>query len=76
MLSPILADFNSDAKLDLAVLDQYSNNVRLSLGNGNGTFTSVQTVGTGGIGYPVATADLNGARTTTTSSPRSTIRPG
>jgi hypothetical protein len=35
----VVADFNGDGKLDLAVANQGSNNVSIFLGNGDGTFT-------------------------------------
>jgi Bacterial Ig-like domain (group 3)/FG-GAP-like repeat/FG-GAP repeat len=57
-----VADLNGDGKLDLVVANSYySNTVGVLLGNGDGTFQTVVTYGSGG-GYPgsVAVADVNG----------------
>jgi Flp pilus assembly secretin CpaC len=59
-------DFNSDGNLDLAIVNQTTNNVAILLGNGNATFT--QATGTPPTGSPIAvgkspvaiaTGDLN-----------------
>ena len=36
--SVTVGDFNGDGKLDLAVANRYTNNVKILLGNGDGTF--------------------------------------
>lgn len=57
------ADFNGDGKLDLAVASFY-NSVSILLGNGDGTFTFLRTVGPGPAGQSptrrVVLADFNG----------------
>jgi len=64
----VLADVNGDRKLDIVVancggpVSCASATVGVLLGNGNGTFRTVSTYGTGGWGsfaYPVAIADVN-----------------
>jgi Flp pilus assembly secretin CpaC len=59
-------DFNSDGKLDLAIVNQTTSNVAILLGNGDATFT--QATGTAPTGSPIAvgkspvaiaTGDLN-----------------
>jgi len=59
-------DFNSDGKLDVAIVNQTTSNVAILLGNGNATFT--QATGTPPTGSPIAvgkspvaiaTGDLN-----------------
>jgi len=40
--SPVVADFNGDGKLDLAVADQDSADLLIFLGNGDGTFQAAQ----------------------------------
>jgi Flp pilus assembly secretin CpaC len=56
------ADFNSDGNLDVALVNQTTNNVTVLLGNGNATFSlangSPFPVGKGPVA--VASADLNG----------------
>ncbi len=56
-----VADVNGDGKPDVAVVNSESNTVAVLLGNGDGTFQSAVTYGTGGS-YPdaVAISDLNG----------------
>ncbi|HEY2786847.1 MAG TPA: Ig-like domain repeat protein, partial [Fimbriiglobus sp.] len=57
----VLADFNNDGKLDLAVAGAVSNNVTVMLGNGNGTFGGATGVASGGTNtYFLVAADLNG----------------
>jgi hypothetical protein len=60
------ADFNSDGNLDLAIVNQTTNNVSILLGNGNATFTQVTGSQQGGSPFAVgnmpvaiATGDLN-----------------
>jgi len=52
-------DFNGDGKLDLAVVDNASNNVAVRLGNGDGTFTASQVVAAGTSPHGIAAADLD-----------------
>jgi len=57
----IVADFNGDGKLDLALLDYYANTVEILLGNGDGTFTA--TASSPSVGYwptQLAVGDFNG----------------
>ncbi len=56
----VSADFNGDNNVDLAVANQGSNTVSISLGNGNGTFTPSQTITTGNQPGPMVAADVNG----------------
>jgi hypothetical protein len=58
--SPILADFNGDGKLDLAIIDQLQNSVDVMLGNGDGTFQSQpsHSIGSGGGCFALA-GDFN-----------------
>jgi Flp pilus assembly secretin CpaC len=56
------ADFNSDGNLDLAIVNQMTNNVTILLGNGNATF-SLATGSPFAVGkspVAIASADLNG----------------
>lgn len=57
------ADFNGDKKLDLAVLNQASNNITILLGNGDGTFgTAVDyNMPSGTTPISMAVGDLNGS---------------
>jgi hypothetical protein len=60
----VIADFNGDGKLDLAVVNQADNTISLLLGNGDGTFQAAKVVtpalgSDGFLGYLVA-ADFNG----------------
>ena len=56
------ADFNSDGNLDLALVNQTTNNVTVLLGNGNATFSlaSGSPFAVGKAPVAVASADLNG----------------
>ncbi|MEQ1802501.1 MAG: FG-GAP-like repeat-containing protein [Gammaproteobacteria bacterium] len=58
--SLVVADFNEDGKLDIAVADYGANNVGIRLGTGNGTFPSVATFATGTGPHSIRTGDLNG----------------
>ena len=58
----VVKDFNKDGKLDLAIVNQQSNNVTVLLGNGTGSFAPA--VGSpftvGAVPNFLATADFNG----------------
>ncbi len=43
----VARDFNGDGKVDLAVIDEYGNNIFLFAGNGDGTFAPEQELGVG-----------------------------
>lgn len=58
--SLVFADFNQDAKLDIAVANYGTNNAGILLGAGNGTFPTVATYATGTGPHSIRTADLNG----------------
>ncbi|HMD84060.1 MAG TPA: choice-of-anchor D domain-containing protein [Terriglobia bacterium] len=59
--SIVVADFNGDGKLDLAIPDGFgSSTVSILLGNGDGTFQSQVQYATGSSPYSIATADFNG----------------
>jgi Bacterial Ig-like domain (group 3)/FG-GAP-like repeat len=65
--SPAVADFNGDGKLDLVVANcgngcqTGTGTVGVLLGNGDATFQTAVTYGTGGIGpHKVIVADVNG----------------
>jgi hypothetical protein len=57
--SVVLADFNADGKLDLAVTPQDSSNVRVLMGNGSGGFDAASSFPTGIFPSFVATADFD-----------------
>jgi uncharacterized repeat protein (TIGR01451 family) len=57
----VVADFNNDGKLDIAVANSNSNNVSILLGNGDGTFQATRNFDAGGTGgSSLAVADFNG----------------
>jgi hypothetical protein len=60
-VSIVVGDFNRDGKPDLAVANQFSNNVSILLGNGSGGFTPATTspVRAGSGPYFVAVSDFN-----------------
>jgi hypothetical protein len=58
--SVAVADVNGDGKLDLLVGNSGSNSVGVLLGNGDGTFQTAVTYGSGSGAYSVAVADVNG----------------
>jgi len=53
-------DFDGDGSLDLAVTSILDNSVQLLRGNGDGTFTSVNTIGLGGSPRDVVVGDWDG----------------
>jgi hypothetical protein len=55
------ADFNSDGKLDLAIVNQTTSDVSILLGNGDGTFTQAtgSPFGVGKTPVAVASGDVN-----------------
>jgi hypothetical protein len=55
------SDFNSDGNLDLAIVNQTTNDVSILLGNGDGTFTQTtgSPVAVGRSPVAIATGDLN-----------------
>src|SRR6478736_6353183 len=55
----LTADFNGDAKLDLAVVNYSSFNVSVLLGNANGTFQPALTFATGANPLSLAVGDFN-----------------
>ena len=58
--SVVIADFNGDGKLDLAVSNFHSNTVSILLGNGNGTFKAAVGYSTGNGPISVGVGDFNG----------------
>ncbi|CAF4886753.1 unnamed protein product [Rotaria sp. Silwood1] len=60
-LSIAVGDFNNDNKLDIAVVNNVTNNVGIFLGHGNGSFEDQMTFTTGikSQPYSIALADLN-----------------
>ena len=55
-----VADFNGDARADLAVADIQNNQVEVFLGNGNGTFGAPSFLNSGTFPRGLAVADFNG----------------
>ncbi len=55
----VVADFNGDGKLDIAVTDAGANAVRILLGNGDGTFQSPITISVGSNPQAIAVGDFN-----------------
>src|SRR5713226_3490771 len=55
----VVADFNKDGKLDLAVTNTNDNTVSILLGNGNGTFQTQVTYPTGNAPWFLAAGDFN-----------------
>jgi hypothetical protein len=58
--SVAIGDLNLDEKPDLAVANNYSDNVSVLMGNGDGSFQSAVIYGAGGGPISVAISDLNG----------------
>jgi len=57
--SVITADFNNNGVLDLAAVNEGSNNVSILLGNGDGTFSTATSFSCGTSPYAVCTGDFN-----------------
>src|SRR5262245_30698748 len=58
--SVAVGDFNGDGKADLAVANEFSNNVSVLLGNGDGSFQAAQNFVAGNAPVSVAVGDFNG----------------
>ena len=60
-IAMLATDINSDGNLDLAIVDQTTNNVSILLGNGNGTFTQATNspIAVGRSPVAIATGDVN-----------------
>ncbi|WP_293337888.1 DUF4347 domain-containing protein [Microcoleus sp. CAWBG58] len=57
--SVAVGDFNKDGNSDLVTANNFTNNVSLLLGNGNGTFGNATYFGVGANPYTVAAGDFN-----------------
>lgn len=55
----VVADFNEDGRMDVAMSDYHLNNGRLLIGDGTGGFTTQPTFGAAVRPYHLATADFN-----------------
>jgi FG-GAP-like repeat/Putative Ig domain len=55
----VVADFNGDGKLDVAVTDSSANNVYIMLGNGDGTFGPPSTIAVGNDPDAIVAGDFN-----------------
>ena len=57
----VVADFNNDTQLDLAVANSETSNVGILFGNGDGTFKTIITYSTGFQSHPdsIVAGDLN-----------------
>ncbi|MCO6509830.1 MAG: VCBS repeat-containing protein [Aridibacter famidurans] len=60
--SLVAADFNNDGKLDLASVSSSAtvNGVGIHLGNGDGTFAAVSTIGIGGTAFALVVGEFTG----------------
>jgi hypothetical protein len=56
----VVADFNGDGKVDLAVANDQANTVSVLLGNGDGTFQAAHGFGAGSSPWGLAVGDFNG----------------
>lgn len=56
----VLADFNGDGTLDLAVAKTDASQIGIALGRGDGSFATLQTVAAGSAPVDLAAADLDG----------------
>ena len=59
-MASVAADLNSDGNPDLVTVNQYSNDVSVLLGNGDGTFQTPTTYPVGLDPVAVAVGDFNG----------------
>ena len=57
--SVAIDDLDGDGSLDLAVVNEYSNNISVLLGNGDGSFADAVDYCVGGVAYSVAIGDLD-----------------
>src|SRR5262249_20180765 len=55
----VIADFDGDARADLAIVNQYSDNVSLLRGNGKGSFSLQPSFTTAGGPIRMASGDFN-----------------
>ena len=60
--SLVAGDFNGDEILDLAVANEFSDDLSILLGDGNGTFSAPTSLSLGGVGFRtvMVTGDFNG----------------
>ncbi|WP_333456793.1 FG-GAP-like repeat-containing protein, partial [Microcoleus sp. herbarium5] len=58
--SVAVGDFNTDGNSDLVTANNFTNNVSLLLGNGDGTFGAATNLSVGSSPYTVAVGDFNG----------------
>ncbi|HNL26271.1 MAG TPA: FG-GAP-like repeat-containing protein, partial [bacterium] len=54
------ADFNNDGSLDMAVVNQSTNDVSIAINDGSGGFTVLSNVAVGSLPYEIASADFDG----------------
>ncbi len=59
-ISVAVGDFNGDGKQDLAVANEFSDNVSILLGDGAGNFSAPANFGAGDNPFSVAVGDFNG----------------
>ena len=61
-IAMVSGDFNADGKLDLAIVNQTTNNVTILLGNGDGTFAQATNspISVGTFPVAIAAGDVNG----------------
>jgi FG-GAP-like repeat len=56
----VARDFNRDGKIDLAIANEFGNNVSILYGNGDGTFQQQVVVAVGSEPTSISSADFNG----------------